>query len=247
MAYNIEGFKANIEGIQRSSLFLVSMVLPSSLEQNLGTGRNLRSVDTQKYEKDGVNFGYLKKGNDSRTYTQMFSFLCKSADIPSDTVGVIEVPFMGRKIKYFGDRQYTDWSTTIMIDSDWSVYNQLYNWHRAMNRQNGNYASKDSMNLYKVDVYVQMYYQTGRVSSAFKLVGAFPSDIQTINASWENNDTVAECSVSWAFDYWTTDVVSVKDRTDTAIDSYTHKDVSEAITDYTANNGWWGAATSFGK
>lgn len=185
MAYNIEGFKERISGIQRSSLFLVSMNLPE------------------------VMIG--KNNNGAIEYQKQFSFVCKQASTPDDQIGIIEVPFMGRKIKYFGDRTYNDWSCTMLIDKDWSVYNALYNWHRAMNRQNGNYAGSfdDSysdrqavMNAYKVDVYINMYYASGEVSKTFRLVGAFPSNIQSIDMSWENTDTAAEVSIDFAYDYW---------------------------------------------
>ena len=35
--------------------------------------------------------------------TANFKFTCKSASIPSSTFGLIEVPFMGRKVKFNGD------------------------------------------------------------------------------------------------------------------------------------------------
>ena len=44
------------------------------------------------------------------------SILCKSGAIPAFTLGIIEVPFRGRRIKIPGDRTYGDWTATFVND-----------------------------------------------------------------------------------------------------------------------------------
>ena len=43
-------------------------------------------------------------------------FMVRTAQIPSSDLGVIEVPYFGRKIRLAGDRTFGDWSVTIIND-----------------------------------------------------------------------------------------------------------------------------------
>ena len=47
---------------------------------------------------------------------ELASFMCKSANLPSSNVGVIEVPFRGRSVKIAGDRTFDNWSATFIND-----------------------------------------------------------------------------------------------------------------------------------
>jgi hypothetical protein len=61
------------------------------------------------------------------------SILCKSGAIPAFTLGVIEVPFRGRKIKLPGDRTYADWTATIVNDDAQMVRKSFDNWLNYIN------------------------------------------------------------------------------------------------------------------
>ena len=63
-----------------------------------------------------------------------FSVLCKSGAIPAFTLGVIEVPFRGRRIKIPGDRTYGDWTATFVNDDSQNIRKSFDNW---LNKQRG--------------------------------------------------------------------------------------------------------------
>ena len=50
--------------------------------------------------------------------TEIVTYMCKSAALPSSNVGVIEGPFRGRTVKIAGDRTFDNWSATFINDKD---------------------------------------------------------------------------------------------------------------------------------
>ena len=64
----------------------------------------------------------------SQAVTNKIMFTCRASSIPASTVGIIEVPYFGRKIKLSGDRTYDNWSVTIINDEDYSVRNAFEGW-----------------------------------------------------------------------------------------------------------------------
>ena len=166
---SILGFKNQVKGIQRASLFDVRVT----------------------FNSQGVNFN-----------TETFRFTCKSASIPSSTFGMIEVPFMGRKVKFAGDRNYQDWNTTVIVDTDWTSYKNIYNWHSAMNGPESNTATSKYMNDFKGTALITAYGQDG-VTEAFKmtLYGFFPYDLQQLDMAWDSTDQTLDLNVTWAYDY----------------------------------------------
>ena len=55
-----------------------------------------------------------------------FSYLCKAAQLPGSTLGIIEVPFSaGRRFKAAGDRTFADWTTTVINDSNHTIRDAL--------------------------------------------------------------------------------------------------------------------------
>jgi len=133
---------------------------------------------------------------------QSFEFLCKAAQIPASTLGVIEVPYMGRKIKVAGDRTFAEWTITIQQDESYKIRKQFEEWSNGINDhvQNVGPAAAES---YKQDMKIQQLAVDGSVIAEYSMVGCFPMEIGAIEMSFETNDAVAEYTVTIAFDYWT--------------------------------------------
>lgn len=60
-------------------------------------------------------------------------FMCRAAEIPASTLGFVEVPYFGRRIKLAGDRTFQPWTVTIINDEDFLIRNAVENWSNAMN------------------------------------------------------------------------------------------------------------------
>jgi phage tail-like protein len=131
---------------------------------------------------------------------QQFSYLCQATNVPALTVNPIEVPYFGRKIKVAGDRTYAEWTTTVMIDEDFRTRDIVEKWSMDINQGDTNRRTLFN-EAYKEDVTIKMYGKAGNVLRRYKLIGAWPTEVGTIDLDWNTTDTIATYSVTWAFDY----------------------------------------------
>ena len=137
-----------------------------------------------------------------------FSYLCKAAQLPGSTLGIIEVPFSaGRRFKAAGDRTFADWTTTVINDSNHTIREALedlqreygvtdYNSTTSKTRTGGT-ATEFSTIL------VEQLNQAGDVVYSYTLVNCWPQDISTIDLSYDSTDTLEEFTVTWSYDYFT--------------------------------------------
>jgi hypothetical protein len=56
-------------------------------------------------------------------------FMCRATQIPASNLGLIQVPYFGRKIKLAGDRTFDPWQVTIINDEDFKIRNTLETWN----------------------------------------------------------------------------------------------------------------------
>ena len=179
---NLTSFKSKIGYGIRPNLFMVSV---TSLGDNLD-------------ESSGV------KGTDAD-----FTFLCRSAGIPASTIGTVEVPFRGRVIKLPGDRTFESWTVTVMADEDMSVRGYFEKWMEKLNKhENGaGYTDKFASTL-RVSQLARGTATTTALKDPHSVVrsydfyNAFPTNIAQIDLSYDNNNTIAEYTVEFQYDWW---------------------------------------------
>lgn len=134
---------------------------------------------------------------------QKLPFLCKASSLPASTIGTIEVPYMGRKIKQPGDRTYADWTVTIINDEDFLIRNAMEQWINTINSPRGNRAVRGSApSNYKSRAQVFQLDRQGRTLREITLDGIFPTEIAAIDLNWESTDTIQEFTVTFAYDYF---------------------------------------------
>jgi len=130
-------------------------------------------------------------------------FLCKAAQIPAATLGVIEIPYFGRTIKQAGNRTFAEWAPTIINDEDFAVRNAMEQWSGTINSFQGNLNNSGGSNasLYKSNATVTQYSKTGDILRVYNFVGIFPSEVSAIDLSWDA-ETIEEYTVTFQYDYW---------------------------------------------
>ena len=125
-------------------------------------------------------------------------------------MGLIEIPFMaGRRYKVAGDRTFAEWTTTILNDKNQKVRQLLediqkkyavINYEETFSKE---ITDSDLSSEYST-MLVEQLDQAGNVQYAYKLEHCWPSDISTIDLSYDTTDTIEEFTVTWSFDYFTT-------------------------------------------
>ena len=55
-------------------------------------------------------------------------FECKATNIPSSTIGKIEVPYKNKKVPIAGDRVFEDWTITVMNSQEFDIRQKFERW-----------------------------------------------------------------------------------------------------------------------
>lgn len=132
---------------------------------------------------------------------RQMEFLCKAAQLPASTLGVIEVPYLGRKIKIPGDRVYAEWTVTIVNDETFDLRKYFEDWVQKINHEVTNIGTP-AVEAIKEDGSVYQLNNQHNTIVEYKIVGAFPTEVSPVDLSMESNDTVSEFTVNFAFDYF---------------------------------------------
>jgi len=131
-------------------------------------------------------------------------FLVRAAHIPASTVGVIEVPYFGRKIKLAGDRDFAPWQVTVIQDEDHLIRNAFENWMSKINTHRGNVRSAGPLpNDYKTNGQVIQYGKVNVPLRQYTFEGLWPSQLSDIALDWSAVDTIEEFTVTFNYDLWT--------------------------------------------
>lgn len=129
-------------------------------------------------------------------------FLIKATSIPEMTLGVIEVPFMGRTVKVAGDRTFSEWNTTIINDDQFIVRSGIENWNNAINGLKSNAPSVPTPLEYRTTAQVIQFTSRGVPVRTYNFENIWPQTVGSIDLSWESTDTIEEFEVTWAYDYF---------------------------------------------
>lgn len=139
-----------------------------------------------------------------------YTILVRSAALPSATIGTIELPMNGgRRFKIGGDRVFSEWSSTVLNDENYTLRSNLEVWQNNMVFTNyeidtalGN-RSAASTGLYGTVLIYQLDETGASVpNGSYRLVNCWPSDISAIDLSYDTTDAVEDFTVTWTYDFY---------------------------------------------
>jgi hypothetical protein len=126
-------------------------------------------------------------------------FMVQAAQIPEATIGTIEVPYFGRKVKIAGDRTFAEWTVTIINDEDFLIRNAMETWMAAINSHEGNVTAGGD---YKNQAQITQFGKTGSPLRTYNFNGLFPTNISAITMDWNTVDEIETFEVTFAYDWW---------------------------------------------
>tara|TARA_B110000238_G_scaffold190859_1_gene224458 strand:+ start:3771 stop:4298 length:528 start_codon:yes stop_codon:yes gene_type:complete len=138
---------------------------------------------------------------------ELTSFLCKGASIPASIIAPIMVPFRGRQLQIAGDRTFEPWTLTIINDSSYSVRGSFERWMDGINQHANNTGLSNPVD-YQADMIVEQLDKQGNVTKKYDLRGTFPTNLSTIDLSYETENTIEEFTVELQVQYWESDTTS---------------------------------------
>jgi len=151
--------------------------------------------------------------------------LCKAAQLPASTLGMIDVPFRGRSFKVAGDRTFDNWTITVINDENFSIRRVMEDWMNFIG-QYGDASGATEPGSYMVDAYVKQLTRsaanirntgegggegqglsltsaTKPTETIYKFHSIFPTALSAIDLSYESTDTIEEFTVDFQVQYWT--------------------------------------------
>ena len=132
---------------------------------------------------------------------QKSRFLVKAAALPASTIAPIDVPFRGRILKIAGDRTFETWTITVLNDTDFSIRSAFEKWMNVINKMSDATGLVDP-ETYQKDATVKQLDRDGSVLRSYKFWDIFPTNISTIELSYETTDTLEEFTVELQVQWW---------------------------------------------
>jgi hypothetical protein len=143
-------------------------------------------------------------------------FLCRSAGVPASSIGTVEVPFRGRVIKLPGDRTFESWTITVISDENMVIRSFFEQWLNRLNEHKSGAGYTTDTNMFAGDLTVTQLKRGNTGGAAYtgnspdphskvrtyRFKNAFPSNVSSIDLSYDNNNTVAEYTVEFQYDWW---------------------------------------------
>ena len=181
-----------------------------------GARPNLFEVELGKFGGIGPNeeAGTGTTGGDASTLgwdsaTQKdFQFLCKATSMPTQTVGSVDVPFRGRILKVAGDRTFEPWTVTVINDENFSVRSAFEACGRRINdlrTGEGIVTPEQYMGSGTVKQLSRGVEQGAKdkILQQYMVQDIWPSEIGSIDLSYESSDAIEEFTVTFQVQYMT--------------------------------------------
>lgn len=190
---NIIDFRNKIGELARPNIFEVEINFPTLIEGASSSTGN---------QEDAASAAAGASQESNVAATELSTFLVKSANLPSATVGVIEVPFRGRTLKIAGDRTFEPWTVTVLNDEGFRLRRKFEAWSKAIQQLSVNLSDASSIASYQSRAIVRQQNRQGLHTAAYTFEGIWPSNISAIDLAWDSNDTPEEYTVEFQVQYW---------------------------------------------
>ena len=132
---------------------------------------------------------------------QKSRFLVKAAALPASTIAPVDIPFRGRILKVAGDRTFETWTITVINDTDFAIRSAFEKWMNAINKLDDASGLTDP-EQYQKDAMVHQLDRDGGVLRSYKFWDIYPTNISTIDLSYETTDTIEEFTVEMQVHWW---------------------------------------------
>jgi len=169
----------------------------------------LRSINNFRNNFQGTRPNRFRISIDLPTGAQIakLDLYGKATQVPTASMGVIPVPWMGRVIKFSGERLFPDWTVQIYDAGGGDDTRAFFmQWLEKMNT-----AETHALNYNETGEATVRFDDFGSSQSApggqtgftrsFTLKHIFPIDVGPLELSYDASDSFSEFTVTFAYDY----------------------------------------------
>ena len=147
-----------------------------------------------------INFpaGLVSNGSSAKSAG---SFLAHQTSIPGYRTNDVEVFYRGRQYHEAGEKTYEQWSCTFYNSGDFKVRTALEQWVNAINDPEV-VAGVTRPDTYKSVIMVEQLDRNDQTLRVYKLVGAYPVDVGSIDLSFQEGSSLETFQASFQYDYF---------------------------------------------
>ena len=168
------------------------------------------------FEVDITNFGGGTDGSGDLGFTSGlagvqgdFNFFCKASAMPTQTIGSVDVPFRGRILKVAGDRTFEPWSVTVINDESFGVRKAFERWGNKINALHSGTGEVSPEQYMGSGLIKQLgrspagknLEKTTQPLQTYIFQDIWPSEIGSIDLSYESSDALEEFTVTFQVQY----------------------------------------------
>ena len=129
-----------------------------------------------------------------------FTFLCRSAQIPAMNIGEVLIPYRGRQLYLAGDRTYDAWTVTVINDAKFSCRKMFETWVNMLGENVTNIGATVPQS-YLGNATIEQLTRNGTVLRRYKLFHCFPTTVDAIDLSYDDNDRIEEFGVTLRYSW----------------------------------------------
>jgi hypothetical protein len=133
--------------------------------------------------------------------SDLFTFLCKGAQIPAQNVGEIPVPYRGRQIYVAGDRTVDPWTVTVFNDAAWDLRGRMERWSNQVADMGNSSVGAQNPGTYYAQGLVRQLNRDGDSINTYTLYHLWPTAVDPIDLSYDANDVIEEFGVTFRYNY----------------------------------------------
>ena len=167
-----------------------------------------------------------------------FQFLCKATSMPTQTIGSVDVPFRGRILKVAGDRTFEPWTVTVINDEDFNIRRSFEVWAQEINNLTTGVGQVDP-NKYMGKGFVHQLSRskakgitdiadidaTNKRVHTYWIEEIWPSEIGSIDLSYESSDAIEEFTVTFQVQYTNSSTFNADGATQSLSSSQTTQNI----------------------
>ena len=132
-------------------------------------------------------------------------FMVQSTAIPASTIGSIDVPYFGRKLKVAGDRTFAPLNVTIMNDENFAIRKAIEEWSDRIAGHSiaaSQFRGGSQNGTYTTELALTQFGRQGNRIRTYKFIGAFPTTLSEIALDWNTADAIETYTCEFAYQYW---------------------------------------------
>jgi len=124
-------------------------------------------------------------------------FMCMSSNVPGREIGTIEVPVGNMQVPIPGDPPAVEWTTNCMLDTDFSIYDDVENWFDMIHHPETLIGADLSILLRTANII--LLDNNHKEIKEYQLLNLWPKTLGELEISKESRDEIARFDVTWAF------------------------------------------------